>query len=88
MTGNVRLRSDALEWREVEGEIVAVDLRRSTYFAVNQTGTTIWPALSAGATRRELAARLTDAFGIEHARAEQDLDAFLAMLRSRGLLQE
>ena len=54
----LRIRSRELEWREIEGEIVAVDLEKSTYLGLNETGTVLWAALAQGATLEELAARL------------------------------
>jgi Coenzyme PQQ synthesis protein D (PqqD) len=65
---------------------VALDLRRSRYLAVNQTGKVLWTALADGATRDELVDRLVTAFGIERSRAAADVDAFAADLESRGLL--
>ena len=35
-----------LDWREVEGELVALDLRESRYLAVNRTGQVLWAALA------------------------------------------
>ena len=52
MTEPLRVRADALEWREVDGEIVALDLRRSVYLAINPSGALLWPALVEGASRR------------------------------------
>jgi Coenzyme PQQ synthesis protein D (PqqD) len=63
-----------------------LDLRESRYLAVNQTGKQLWSALAEGATREELVDRLVDAFGIEHAQAEADTDAFVGDLEARGLL--
>ena len=82
----LRLRDTDLDWREVEGELVALDLRESRYLAVNQTGKQLWSALVDGATRVELVDRLVDAFEIERSQAEADTDAFLGDLESRGLL--
>ena len=87
MTETLRLRPDALDWREVEGEIVALDLRESTYVAVNRTGASIWPALLEGATRDELVGRLQGTFDIDRSRAEADVDAFVQSLRQRDLLE-
>ena len=86
MAALVRLRSDAVEWREVDGEIVALDLRDSTYLAINRSGTVVWPGLLAGATREDLSARLTEAFGIDEQTAARDLDDFLRALEERDLL--
>jgi Coenzyme PQQ synthesis protein D (PqqD) len=81
-----RLRDSDLDWREVEGELVALDLRESRYLSVNQTGKELWGALAEGATREELVDRLADAFGIERSRAEADTDAFVSDLESRGVV--
>jgi hypothetical protein len=48
----------------------------------------MWNALGAGTTREELTARLVDEYGIDAETASQDVDAFLADLRERGLLDE
>lgn len=82
----LRLRDVDLDWREVEGELVALDLRESRYLAVNRTGQVLWAALAEGATRAQLVERLIEEFGIDHARAAADVDAFTAELESRDLL--
>jgi hypothetical protein len=84
---SARLKNEFLEWREVEGEIVAMDLRRSTYLAVNRTGAVLWPLLARGTTAEELAEAVTEAFEVERDVAERDVDAFLLMLREHDLLE-
>jgi hypothetical protein len=86
MSDLLRLRDEKLEWREIDDEIVALDGRTSEYVAVNRSGAALWPLLVAGATRGTLVERLTDAFDIDRATAERDLDAFLAVLSERDLL--
>jgi hypothetical protein len=82
----LQLRDADLDWREVEGELVALDLRESRYLAINRSGRVLWGALAEGATRDQLVERLVEAFGIERARAVADVDAFTAELESRDLL--
>ena len=82
----LRLRTDALAWRHLDGEVVAVDLDESLYLTANSSGALLWEALAGGATRRQLVERLAGAYGLEAARAEADVDAFLADARERGLL--
>jgi hypothetical protein len=84
----LRLRHDALEWREIEGEVIALDRGAATYLAGNATATLLWRALSEGTTRASLISTLTGEFGIDEARARADVDAFLQELRSRGLLSD
>jgi hypothetical protein len=84
----IRIRAGVVEWREVEGEVVALDLRNKTYLAVNRTGAAIWPALMSGADREELLALLLENFGVSQDEAAADLDAFLAELAEQDLLEQ
>lgn len=80
------LRDADVDWREVEGELVVLDLRESRYLAINPTGRILWTALVEGATRNELIDRLIEAFDIDRVRAAEDVDAFTAELKARDLL--
>lgn len=88
MSDHVRLKMGVLEWREVEGEIVALDLRRSVYLAVNRSGAALWPLLVDGATHDALVARVRDECEIDGDVATADIDRFLAELRKNDLLEE
>lgn len=80
------LRTDDLHWREVDGEIVALEERGSTYLAANSSGGVLWRMLARGATRDELAAALVAAYGIETAAAAADAERFVEQVREAGLL--
>ena len=82
----LRLREDALVWREIDGELVAVDLGASAYLGANPSGTLLWRLLVDGATLDELAGALVERFGIDSERAHTDADAFVGSLAARGLL--
>ncbi|MEK6328076.1 MAG: PqqD family protein [Actinomycetota bacterium] len=88
MAERLRVRAEAVEWRTVEGEIVALDLRRSLYLAINPSGATLWPALVEGASRDELVERLCAEGGIGREAAESDVDGFLSELASHDLLED
>jgi len=83
----LRLRQHGLEWRQIDDEVVALDLDTARYLATNRTGALLWDQLSAGATREALVARLVATWDLDEARASADVDAFLAMLTDRGLLE-
>ena len=85
--GRLRLRTDIVEWRPVENEIVALDLRTCTYISVNPSGAVLWPVLAEGAGRQELVDKLVESFGINHEVASRDLDDFLNVLVERGLVE-
>jgi hypothetical protein len=84
---HLKLRPTALEWREIEGEVVAVDLQKSVYLAANRSGAVLWPALAEGTTRAELVTRLADQFDLDRDRAAADVDAFVGALAEQGLLE-
>jgi Coenzyme PQQ synthesis protein D (PqqD) len=83
----LKLRRDALDWREVEGEIVAIDLESSNYLAGNRSAAVLWPALVEGTTRDALADLLIANFEVDRASAESDVDRFLTVLADHGLLE-
>lgn len=83
----LRLRSDAVRWREIDGEVIAVDLETSTYLSTNQTGMLLWQRLAQGTTRQELIGELVDRFGISAPHAETDVDRFVDQLGARRLLE-
>ena len=82
-----RLREQGLNWRTIDEELVAVDVPSSMYMTANPAGALLWRALSAGATREALVDEIVKAFGIESDRAGADVDAYLADLEQRGLLE-
>jgi sensor domain CHASE-containing protein len=84
--GNLKIRSDDLSWRQVEDEVIVVDLRSNEYLSINQSGTALWEMLVDGTTSETMAARLASDFGLDHDRARTDVEAFVAMLAERGLL--
>jgi len=84
----LRLRTDVLEWRTLNGRIVAVDIRTRQVMEINRTGTLLWGALVEGASRADLQARLAQAHNVEPRRAAEDVEAFLNALDGAGLLAE
>jgi len=82
----LRLRVDDLHWREIDGEVIALEVRGSTYVAANGAGPLHGRALADGTTPDELADQLVRAYGIDRERAAADIEHFLAQLRDQGLL--
>jgi Coenzyme PQQ synthesis protein D (PqqD) len=82
----LKLRGDRLEWLEVDGEVIALEGRRSEYLGVNPSGTLLWRAVAEGSTEDGLARLLVDSYGIDAELARDDAARFVADLRERGLL--
>jgi len=85
--GLFKLRADAVDWREVEGEVVVLDRMSSSYLAINTTGAVLWPALVEGSRTADLVSLLRSEFDVDEQRAEADVRAFVTMLRERDLLE-
>jgi coenzyme PQQ synthesis protein D (PqqD) len=84
----LRLREDALVWRKIDNELVAVDMTASAYLSANQAGAMLWQMLAEGTTRAQLVKSLVDRFGVSSEQAQTDVDVFLRDLKNRELLSE
>lgn len=80
------LRDEAVSWRRIGQELVALDMEQSNYLSVNATGALLWSSLAEGATRGGLVSLIAERFNLAAERAAQDVDSFLADLSRRGLL--
>ena len=87
MTDLILARTEELETRAVDGEIVLLDLRSQRYMSLNRTGATLWPLIVEGVPRDQLAAELCAAHGITLDVAQRDVDALVAQLKDADLLQ-
>jgi hypothetical protein len=83
----LRLRSTDLTWRELDGEIVALDGGQSIYVGTNRVGTLLWHRLAGGTTRDDLTELLCAEFDMDRDVAGADVDRFLDQLRAQGLLE-
>ncbi len=83
----VRLRSDAILWKQVGDEVIALSLKDAEYLAPSESATELWRMLADGATVTELAAALERRWGIEPGDARRDAAAFVDELGARGLLE-
>ena len=82
----LRLREQDIVWRQVENEIVILDMKASVYASLNNAGRVLWLRLVDGGTVDDLAAELEREFGLEPEVARRDTEAFVASLRQQGLL--
>lgn len=79
--------------REIAGEILVIPVGKTALnlngmIILNPVSKVIWECLEKEATRVELLTAVCDAFEVETADAEQDLDEFLEELRKQDLLCE
>jgi hypothetical protein len=82
----MKLRVDDITWREIDGDLVILDLRSSTYLTANATATVLMRLLTDERTVPQLVRALVDAFEVSEPRALQDVQTFVDELLERGLL--
>jgi len=78
---------DAAVWRDVDGEIVALDVESGSYFSLNGSGRLLWLALLEPRSTGALAGVLAESFGIPNEQAQSDAAAFVGDLVERGLVE-
>ena len=84
----LRLREHGLNWREIDGEVVVLDVERSHYLNLNPTGCVLWLMLAEGSTKPQLVDKLTEEFDVDEETARDDVEAFLTTCRENDLLAD
>ena len=80
--------TNATTWRELDGEIVALDTKDSVYFSVGGFGTMLWPSLISGTTKQALVAEIISTFpDVTADQAAADVDEFIASCLDYGLIE-
>ena len=82
----VRLKPD-VEWRDLDGQAVALDLGTSDYLTLNESGTVLWSLVADGATEAQLSDALVARFDLDPARARADAASFVGRLRELALVE-
>lgn len=87
MATSYQVSPEALS-RELDGEVLVLDLRTSQYFGMTGTAARIWTLVEDGAPPSSIVDTLAEEFNAPAATIREDVEAFLADLITRGLLLE
>lgn len=82
----MRLRDEGVTWRELDGEMVILDLESSTYLTTNRTGTALLRQLVEDRSLDDLVQELVTTFDVSADQAEHDARSFITELDEAGLL--
>jgi len=83
----LQLRADRVTWKRAGDEVIALELDGDEYLAARGSGAELWQRLAEPVTGAELAAWMTEHYGIDLERAEADVLVFLTEVSQRGLLR-
>ena len=87
LEAGLTLRVDGVVWREVDDELVVLEVDTGMYLNLNGSATVLWGALTTVATGSGLVSLLIERYGIPAEQAEADVQSFLGMLKEHSLLQ-
>lgn len=73
--------------QELAGDTVLLNLRSSTYFGMDPTGTRIWHYLAQGCALGEISTRLAEEYDAQAAQIANDVVSFLRTLSAHGLVE-
>jgi hypothetical protein len=72
--------------REVEGELVLLDLESATYFGLNQVGSRVWTLVSELGSLRKVCEAMEREYAVPREQLERDVLSLARELRDKGLL--
>ena len=82
-----RQRADDLVWREIDNEVIVLDLRSAQYLSLNAAGVVLWEALERERSEQQLAELLVERFEIDAEQARHDTRAFIDACAELQLLE-
>jgi Coenzyme PQQ synthesis protein D (PqqD) len=81
------LRSEGVTWRELDEQIVVLDLESSLYLNVTGAGAVAWKLLAASTTLDAMVDAVLEVYDVDAETARADLQGFLDDLAQRKLLR-
>jgi hypothetical protein len=86
LASRVALRDDVV-FRDLDGEMVLLDLATGVYFSLDPVGTRVWHLVAQGRSLPEIVATVVEEYEVGEARFSADLVGFVTDLREKGLVE-
>jgi hypothetical protein len=83
--GCVRIRKDVV-FRDLDGELVLLNLRTGVYFGLDRVGTRIWGLIADERSLSEIVGALTADYEVDAETCEADVAQFVATLADNELI--
>ena len=81
-----RIDPNKVVWRNLDGEVIILDIDSGHYYGLNKTGSLIWNLFAQDKTLQEAIEKLSDQFKISKKAALEDTSELIATLQKEGLL--
>jgi hypothetical protein len=80
--------SENIAWRNVNEEVVILNLKSGEYFTLNDVGQFVWLAVADQKNIEEIRQKVVDAFDVSPEKASEDIEAFISRMLDEGLLHK
>jgi hypothetical protein len=80
--------SENITWRNVNEEVVILNLKSGEYFTLNDVGQFVWLAVADQKNMEEIRQKVVDAFDVTPEKASEDIEEFISRMLDEGLLHE
>lgn len=74
-------------FREVDDQVIALNLDTGQYYTMNELGTRIWALLQQKDSLAGIVEAIESEYDVTHDQAKADLESFLKDLRENGLVE-
>ena len=86
LASRVAINEDVI-FRDLEGEIVLLNLKTGVYFGLDLVGTRIWHLIREHQSLQKALGALLEEFEVAEARCAADLLSLVGVLREKGLVE-
>lgn len=83
---NIYKAPDNYSWRDVNNELVVLNLQSGEYFTFNDVGRLIWLSVNDGKPVGDITKLVVEQYATTEDKARNDVNAFISNLLTEGLL--
>jgi len=85
LASRVRINDDVV-FRDLQGELVLLNLKTGVYFGLDPVGSRIWQLIQEHQFLHKVLHAVVEEYEVTESRCQQDLLRFVAALRANGLV--
>ena len=86
LSATVSIAPDVL-YRELDGELVLLDLRHGVYYGLDAVGTEVWKLFGEARRLQDIAALMAVEYEVDEGQVAADVQALVTALREHGLVE-
>jgi hypothetical protein len=84
---NAFVLSEQVNWRDIKGETVVLNIESGVFYTLNEVGRSIWEMVANGHTFEAITHQLSERFEVSPNISRTDAEKFLQRLMDEGILK-